>query len=261
MVDTGYLYSKDKSRIFINICLGCRADCSYCYLPKINYSNKDITRDNVAEAKDLIDQIEQEDLVNKKTLISLGCFSECWDDNNKSETTKLIEYFLKKGNQIQLATKKEIQPQELQEISKLIQYLGQLTIFVSSSTLSKWSEIEKDTDRPDKRFKTFQVSKELAIPTVLYMKPVLQGITIQDIELYKKLIDGYEIKDVVVGSMFGQEHTEEKVFFSDKNELFYNQTDDESTIIEILQGKCDVFTRSSQVMNKYRQKQIELGEK
>ena len=31
MIDTGYLYSKDNKRIFVNTCLGCCGKCSYCY--------------------------------------------------------------------------------------------------------------------------------------------------------------------------------------------------------------------------------------
>lgn len=66
----------------------------------------------------------------------MGCFSECWDNINKLETIKLIQYFLKKGNQIQLATKKEIKLEEMNQFKNLIQYLGQLIIFVSSATIS-----------------------------------------------------------------------------------------------------------------------------
>ena len=61
----------------------------------------------VRKAEELIEEIERAG-ISRDTLITLGCFSECWDDNNKPETIKLIKYFLQKGNQIQLATKKEI---------------------------------------------------------------------------------------------------------------------------------------------------------
>ena len=40
MIDTGYLFSKDSSRIFINTCLGCTGQCTYCYLGKMCYDNK-----------------------------------------------------------------------------------------------------------------------------------------------------------------------------------------------------------------------------
>lgn len=254
MIDTGYLYSKDDKRIFINTCLGCSSQCSYCYLKEMGYGDKHLFKKKIRKSEDLIREIEEYG-ISSKTLITLGCFSECWDSANKPETIKLIQYFLKKGNQIQLATKKEITEQELKNINDLIQYLGQLTIFISSATISNWSDIEKGTDAPEKRFKTFELSKKLNIPTVLYMKPILKDITIKDIEKYKDLIKKYKIKDVVVGSIFGKENTEERVHFSNK-ELFYNPISDELKIEQNLMqlGGIRVFSRSSQVIKYYKDK-------
>ncbi len=201
MIDNGYLYSKDNKRIFVNTCLGCSGKCTYCYLSKIGYGNRGIISE-IKKAEDLIKQIEQLG-ISKDTLITLGCFSECWDDNNKPETIKLIKNFLQKGNQIQLSTKKQITIEETKQFESLIQYLGQMIVFVSSATISKWRTIEKQTETPSKRFKTFEISKKLNIPTVLYMKPILKGITIQDIEIYKNVIQKYDVRDVVVGSIFG----------------------------------------------------------
>ena len=235
MIDTGYLYSKDNKRIFVNTCLGCTGKCSYCYLGKVGYDNSSIVGE-VRKAEGLIKEIEQTG-ISKDTLITLGCFSECWDDNNKPETIKLIKYFLQKGNQVQLSTKKEISIEEVKVFESLIQYLGQLVVFVSSATISKWDTIERGTDSPSKRFKTFKISKELNIPTALYMKPVL-------------------IRDVVVGSIFGEKETEETVHFSDKRTLWYNPISEEFEIkrrfMEL--GNLRVFSRSSEVMQYYKDK-------
>lgn len=253
MMNTGYLYSKDNIRIFVNTCLGCTGKCSYCYLGKMGYDNNKIVSE-VKEAEELIDEIERKVLISKETLITLGCFSECWDDNNKPQTIKLIKYFLKRGNQIQLSTKKKIIPEEMSEISEFVQYLGQLVIFVSSATISKWSEFEKGTDEPDKRFETFNISAQLPIPTVLYMKPILKGITIQDIDLYKQVIQKYGIKDVVVGSIFGEKETGEPVHFSNERKLFYNPIEEEFEIKRKLleSGKTRVFSRSTETMKYYK---------
>ena len=254
MIDTGYLYSKDNKRIFVNTCLGCTGKCSYCYLGKMGYDNSSVVGE-VKKAEELIEEIERAG-ISRDTLITLGCFSECWDDNNKPETIKLIKYFLEKGNQVQLSTKKEIKGEEVKEFGSLIEYLGQLVVFVSSATISKWDTIEKGTDSPSKRFNTFKISKELNIPTALYMKPVLKGITKQDIELYKDVIRKYGIKDVVVGSMFGEKETEETVHFSDKGTLWYNPISEEFEIkrrfMEL--GNLRVISRSSEVMQYYKDK-------
>ena len=58
MIDTGYLFSKDNKRIFVNTCLGCTAKCSYCYLKKIGYDNSSIVS-NVKKAEELIEEIEK----------------------------------------------------------------------------------------------------------------------------------------------------------------------------------------------------------
>lgn len=193
-------------------------------------------------------------------MITLGCFSECWDNNNKPETIKLIYYFLKRGNQIQLSTKKEISTEEMNQFQNIIQYLGQLIIFVSSATISQWSTLEKGTDDPNKRFNTFKISKQLDIPTVLYMKPILKGITIQDIDLYKKVISKYGIKDVVVGSIFGEQHSQETVHFSNEGLLFYNPVSDELQIKkELMQMEnVRVFSRSSKVAQYYKQRSKDI---
>ena len=132
--------------------------------------------------------------------------------------------------------------------------MGQLVIFVSSASISQWELIERNTDSPTKRFETFKVSKKLNIPIVLYMKPILQGITIQDIKLYQEVVKRYGIKDVVVGSIFKEKESEETVHFSNKNKLFYNPVSDELEIKRRLMGMCDVYSRSSEVMSKYKEK-------
>lgn len=58
MIDTGYLFSKDDKRIFVNTCLGCTGKCSYCYLSKMGYDNKYIVS-KVKKAEELIKEIEQ----------------------------------------------------------------------------------------------------------------------------------------------------------------------------------------------------------
>lgn len=255
MIDTGYLFSKDDQRIFINTSLGCTGQCSYCYLGKIGYDNKKIIS-KLKSAEDLIKELNDKIKISKDALITLGCFSECWDDNNKKETLKLIKYFLNNGNQIQLSTKKYINIEEISQFQKLIKYYGQLVIFVSTATISKWETFEKRTELPDNRFKTFEISKKLDVPTVLYIKPVLKDITIKDLELYKQLIIEKNIKDVVIGSIFTEKENDETVHFLNKGKLFYNPINDEDKIkMELKKIKnVRVFERSTEVMKFYKAK-------
>ncbi len=253
MINTGYLFSNDPNRLFVNTSLGCMANCSYCYLPVLKYS-KGKKINNYITAEELIKQIElYKDIRFGKegTLISFGCYSECWDENNKPQTIKLIKYFLKKGNQVQFATKKYVDYKDLIEISKLIQYHGQLVIFVSSSTISQWRKFEEGTTAPNERFKSFIVTKELGIPVVLYIKPVLYDTTINDIDKYIELIHKYDIKDVVVGSIIKINGTGEVAPFINNKSLSTEPVAQEKDIIDSLSKICNVYTKSIHVLEKF----------
>lgn len=252
MIDNGYLFSNDNKRLFINTSLGCSGECSYCYLPKLGYGNKDNNYKTISANK-VIEMIEKSNLnLTKDTLITLGCFSECLDNHNKKETLKIIEYFLKKGNQIQLSTKKKINDKNFSSLIPYIKYHGQLIIFVSFTTISNHNIFEKNTELIKKRFENFEIAKKLNIPVILYMKPILPNITIKDLNLFKKYINYYKIKDVVVGSIFTNNKTNETVHFSNKNELFYNSNKDEDVIINELSKVCNVYRRSTDVMRYYK---------
>ena len=254
MIDTGYLFSNDLDRLFINTSLGCAANCSYCYLPILNYS-KGKKIDTYVTADDLIKQIELYNCYRpgkNGTLISFGCYSECWDEVNKSQTKKIINYFLLKGNQVQFSTKRFVDYKDLIDISKNIQYYGQLTIFVSSATINCWNKFEKGTTHPEERFKSFRVIKKLNIPVILYIKPVLYNITINDVDDYIEVIKKYNIKDVVVGSIIKTNGTGEVAPFVKDNSMHTQPIVQEKNIIDSLSKVCRVYTKSIHVLEKFK---------
>lgn len=251
MLDNGYLYANDEKRLFINTCLGCTGECSYCYLPNMGYSNQ-TKLNKIMAAEEIITFLKESDYnLSANTLITLGCFSECWDEQNKPETLKLIRYFLSAGNQVQLSTKRKILKEEISDILPLIKYKGQFIIFVSSSTISEHDTIEKNTESIENRFKTFELTKQ-NVPVILYIKPVLKNITYKDIDLYKMYIGKYKIDNVVVGSIFTNELSDETVHFSNENKLFYNPISDELLIANELNKICHVFLRSTDVTNFFK---------
>ena len=134
---------------------------------------------------------------------------------------------------------------DIKKIISHIKYYGQFILFVSSATISKHSIYEKNTDIPDLRFKNFEFNKYF--PVVLYIKPVIKDVTYKDISLYKDLIKSYNIKYVVVGSIFTKEKAIESVHFSSNNTLFYNEINDEYIIIDELKKISNVYRRSSEV--------------
>lgn len=250
MTDSKYAFMKNN-RLFINASLGCKGKCTYCYLPTLGYSN-DMKKYQTIKSNQLLEIINKNYNITKDILITIGCYSECLDENNKKETLDIIKYFLKKGNQIQLSTKKEIIESDFKEINDLIKYYGQLIVFTSSTSITNQENIEKNTTPIINRLNNFNILNKLNIPSVLYLKPVLKNITIKDLELYKKYIQEYNIENVVVGSMFTKDSSKEKSQFS--NELFYNKTSDEDIIFNELSKVTNVYRRSTEVVKKYKRK-------
>lgn len=192
-------------RLFLNTELGCASSCSYCYLPSegfpVNASPSETTQ---TTAKEILEYLSSDPRVitgEDGTIFSIGCFSECWDARNKSETISLIVGLLSFGNPIQLATKRKINFSDLELITNSPCWKNQLKIYISSATISSWHSHEKGTTRPDIRFKSFEACKQADIESFLYIKPVLPGLTIKDAAAYAALMDKYGIA-AVVGDQF-----------------------------------------------------------
>lgn len=202
MTENSYIYG-DEKRIFLNTNLGCASECSYCYLPDLDIeigrkANKHIS------VNDLFNSL----LANKKfitgkneTIISLGCYSECWDEVNQQNTIELLSKLIPLGNPIQLSTKREIKLESIQPLLSKLSWYGQLNIYISNSTISHSDEYEQKTTAPKHRFKSFDLKSTNKIPMFLYIKPVLLGITVKDIDQYISIANQYNL-DIILGEMF-----------------------------------------------------------
>lgn len=138
------------------------------------------------------------------------------------------------------------------KINKLIKYYGQLSIFISSATISEWKKIEKNTTNPNKRFDSFNLTKKLNIPVILYIKPVLYNITIKDVNKYVEIIKKYNIKNVIVGSIIKTNGTGEIAPFVKDNSLFTQPIEQEKEIIKELSKVSNVYTKSIDVLKTFK---------
>jgi DNA repair photolyase len=202
MTENNYLYG-DTNRIFLNTNLGCSSQCSYCYLPELNIAIGTKANKHMS-VNDLFNSLlENTDFSAGKdgTIISLGCCSECWDEANQGNTIELLSKLIPLGNPIQLSTKREVKLASIQPLLSELAWYGQLNIYISNSTISHWDEYEQKTTAPMHRFKSFDLKSTNKIPMYLYIKPVLLGITIKDIEQYISIANQYNL-DIILGEMF-----------------------------------------------------------
>ncbi len=239
-----YLYG-DETRLFLNTNLGCHAKCSYCYLPSLNIELGNVPKRKI-EIKNLIESLNNNTEFKKGingTILSIGCYSECWDAENRDDTIKLINILIEYKNPIQLATKEYINKNDFTKINiDRIKYLHHLSIFISSSTITQYKKYENGTKEPKLRFKSFELKSIYNIPMYLYIKPVLENITIVDIDLYIQVIEQYKI-DTIVGDLF----TNKGLAYAPIGEkkLFYqNKKNDNNFIKNKFSQYCNVYKYS-----------------
>ena len=244
-----------SQRLFVNSALTCPSWCSYCYLPSLGF---EVGKNDALSisAEELILLVENHYLfITGKygTILSLGCFSECWGSKTKFVTMKIIKYFLKQGNPIQFATKRCVHSNSLLELTDDILWQGQLTVNISSSTVSRWKDFEQGTTLPEKRFVGFEIIPDLGIPAYLYMKPVISDVTIHDLSIYKELIVSKMISGAIVGSLFSLiDEKDLEVASIGGGALKCTPCEDEYIIKEEMTSICSVFSTSTEVVDYWR---------
>lgn len=245
----------DETRVFVNTVIGCEAECQYCYLPKIG-------------ADKIIKSITAEEVVNELsslpffvrgkqgTIISLGCYSECWSEKNKNETIKVLSVIAKWGNYIQLATKQSISEKEIFFLNSISLYKNQIGIYLSIPTITFSETLEKGTACIKERLLPLQFkSKVHKIYFVLYIKPVLKGITLCDKELYRNLIEKYQVY-VVVGSLFWVDVKRQSSILVGEGYFHEKIIGEAEELRSYLKKSGCVFEHSIEVIQKIKQKEF-----
>ncbi len=200
-----FFISGDARRLFLNLELGCGSSCSYCYLPTegIQTGNRPQTAQR-RSASELLEQLfTDKRFVRGRagTVLSIGCFSECWDSRTRPETIRLIQNLLPFNNWLQLATKRQITSSDLDSIVLSPHWRRQVVAYISTATISQWKSLERGTSPPAQRFKSFSACSAKDIRACLYVKPVLPGVTLQDLSYYGEIMKQYGV-DAVVGELF-----------------------------------------------------------
>ena len=243
------LVSGTRNRIFLNTSIGCNCSCQYCYLPDIG-----ITGVEYFSHRRVFDELIKLPCYkpgSTGSVLSIGCYSECFSPETRQETLSLIEKITPLGNHIQLATKRTISKGDLLKLDEFAQYKKQIGIYISVPTLSKSSEIEQGADDAHKRLEILKYQHLLHnIFFVLYIKPVLPGITISDSPEYCQILETYHVK-CVVGGMLHPRQTKATATTQVGQSWFVETSDDQSCIIDSLRPYTDVYRHSLDIIKEY----------
>lgn len=231
----------DEKRIFVNTDMGCKANCQYCYLSELDIVHGKRSID-ACRAIELVESQAYYKSGQNGSIISIGCYSECMDKNNVADTISLVEYFVGKGNYVQLATKKKIEKCFFEEIIKYTNIEKYLWIYISLPIISNYHLMEMGTDSPYERIKNFDLCKQYNINRVLYIKPYIEGITNLDIGHYSKIVNQYSIP-AVVGSRLSTNCMGNETLVGEKR-LFEYRAENMDKFIQQLRKETKVYSHS-----------------
>ena len=241
-----------KERIFINTDIGCKAKCSYCYLPHL-VSQYKIKAISVQEAIILVENTTLFKDGEEGTILSIGCYSECLDKENILKTKELIEHFISYGNYIQLATKQKIPQIIIDTIIQHRKFEHQVIIYVSMPTMSEIDQLEEGTASVNTRLENIKHCVISNIPVVLYIKPFIEGITDKDTDTFLKILQENNIP-VIIGD-FLSTSSSLKIADVGENKLYecpesiaYKQ------FISNFSEKCRYYKHSTEIIEYYRDK-------
>ncbi len=248
-----FVYGK-KERMFINTEIGCRAKCSYCYLPNLQQHQKRI--DSIS-SHDACGFVERNPLFHRGedgTILSIGCYSECFTETNILKTKEIIEQLMPYGNYIQLATKQEVPQSIIDAIIHHRRFEQQVIIYISIPTISAKDQLEEGTSPIRIRIRNIKRCVLNDIPVVLYIKPFIEGVTNKDIRLFMDISRNNNIS-VVIGErltvmsmknpMSASEVGEGKLSNCNNN-LLYNR------FINSFSKYCRCYKHSTDIIEYYR---------
>ena len=206
-----------KNRVFFNLANGCNKYCQYCYIPEMGYDCKILFSDLSGE--DVIAIIEKNPNIKKGKrgdLFSIAPHAEPFLDEIIDKTFDWVGCVSQSMNPIQIATKSELTEEICYKLANVRRYKEQITLFISTSTITYSNIIEPNVTKLDKRLKSLELLDKYEIPYFLYIKPILPNITIQDKMLYANLMKKYKIKQCVVGVYYSNEKIDKKLNVNSK---------------------------------------------
>lgn len=251
MQETFWAVGGDENRIFISSSFGCQYNCNYCYLKEMGVRGRKI----VYSFEQILNEINRQEIYipgKNGSIITVGCYSECMDEFNRETTLKVIQYFLKKNNYVQLSTKKELNKKDLFEIKKCVSFEKQMLFFVSLPTISYADVVEPDIDSVALRIRNFRIKEDYGMEVYLYIKPFLDDITFKDLNYYIDLIKKYKLEVVVGERMHLYKGNGEKIIIS-HTAMVENSSRDYEKFLDIIKQITNVYQHSDDVIQKIRE--------
>lgn len=242
----------NEDRIFVNTDIGCRAKCSYCYLPHL-VNQDEITQISAQKAITFVENNPQFEEGEEGTILSIGCYSECLDEANVLKTKELIEHFVSYGNYIQLATKQEVPQIIMDTIIKNRKFENQVSIYISMPTMTAINRLEEGTTSVNIRLKNIRRCIISSIPVVLYIKPFIEGITDEDTDLFLNILEESGIP-VIIGGFLSTSRSLEIADVGEQKLYEHAESIAYKRFVSSFSEKSLYYKHSTEIIEYYRDK-------
>ena len=243
----------NAERVFVNFQIGCNCDCKYCYLPELSeYSNpnkKIYTADDIYK---MIIEIPGFKEGKKGTILSFGCYSESWCDETRNQTIKLMCKLAKSGNPMQLSTKMRIGLEDILKVDSALTYKNQLLIYLSIPTITQAAEYEPGAHKPSERLSILDYCSKLEnIGFAIYIRPVIDSVTINDTVFYAGLMKKFNVPCIVGDYFVKKDFATGSIDDNTVGEGHLSETEpkDLQIIIETLKKDGSVYRHSTELVN------------
>lgn len=194
------LYQFVDNRVFIDIGEGCGNACKYCYLSNAAESQIVFNDNTILSNVEEIIGDSQFKSGKTGTIISFCPHTEPFKSRFSAEALLYtIKQFAPYQNLMQLATKEIIPDFFITEVNKLLSD-GQLTVFISVSSLEKQGYLEPFASDFHVRFQNVNRLQGSRIKSCIYLKPFLFAET--EFEYLTKLIIESRPDAVCIGVVY-----------------------------------------------------------
>ncbi len=179
--------------------IGCVHGCIYCYLPDMGISNLSVYPYSLSGTELAYSLALNPYVVPEKTLAAFGSITEPLLPQVISKTLEYLESIVKwLGLPSQLSTKVPISS-ELANRLKSIE--PSLSVLVTIVTIKYYRKLEPRAPTPLSRFKGLENIAKVGLRADLFLRPIIPGITDNDINDILKLAKEHKATGVVVGSL------------------------------------------------------------
>ena len=179
--------------------IGCVHGCIYCYLPDMGISNLSVHPYDLSGTELAYSLALNPYVVPERTLAAFGSITEPLLPQVISRTLEYLESIVKwLGLPSQLSTKVPISS-ELANRLKSIE--PNLSVLVTIVTIKYYKKLEPRAPTPLSRFKGLENAARAGLRADLFLRPIIPGITDNDINDILKLAKEHKVTGVIVGSL------------------------------------------------------------